>query len=191
MISYYLYENYPTNRVTIHASDCGFCNDGNGRHGEPATANGKWHGPYSDIFTAKSISERLMRPVAVHQCCGLRQERAASTGYVRFSLPEVEENELTLDQLFERKLLELYVELRDTTGYSAKRFLTSVRKNGGVEHAKRALRRPVNLQEGFERLRSAGMLEKSMESHICNSKFSPLFTEWEVREARRRLSEIS
>ena len=188
MLNFYLYENYPTNRVTIHASDCGFCNEGKGKTGESVTPNGKWHGPFADVFTAKAVSEQLRRPIAIHQCCGIRQESGTSHGYVRFSLDDVQESELSLEKLFERRLLELYVDLRDATGYSAKRFLTSVRKNGGVEHAKRALRRPANLQEGFQRLKQAGMLNNSMEAHICSHEFSSLFTDWEIREAKQRLS---
>ena len=65
---FYLYENYPTNCVTLHYGGCGFCNDGRGRRGERATVNGHWSGPYSTLAAAEASAKRTGRPWRTHGC---------------------------------------------------------------------------------------------------------------------------
>ena len=117
-----------------------------------------------------------------------RVRESTSKSYQRFQVPAAAEANLSLEDLFTRRLQQLYVILRDQGGYSAKRFLTSVNKNGGVEHAKRSLRRQVELQAGFDMLRQLEMLDQSMEAHVINPQFQSLFTAAEIAEARRRLA---
>jgi hypothetical protein len=94
---------------------------------------------------------------------------------------------LRLDELFDRRMKQIYVTLRDETGYAATRFLTAVHRHGGVEHAKRSLRRSVSMQSGFEKLKSEGRLHQTMEAHVADPKFRTLFTPSEIAEAHRRL----
>ncbi len=44
-MSYWVYEDDPTNRVRIHKAECVYCNDGQGIKGARLTDN-RWHGPY-------------------------------------------------------------------------------------------------------------------------------------------------
>ena len=51
---YWVYENYPNNKVVVHRSKCSYCNDGRGMRGTGNTKNGVWHGPYTDSCSARS-----------------------------------------------------------------------------------------------------------------------------------------
>jgi len=111
----------------------------------------------------------------------------AASSFQRFPLDEVDESTLTVEELFHRRMLQIYVTLRDETGYSARRFLTAVRKRGGVGHAKSALARHAATQTGLEKLREMGRLHQTMEWHVLLPEFAGLFTPEERAEARRRL----
>ena len=195
---YWIYENYPTNRSTIHDATCAFCNHGMGRRaGTASQANGKWHGPYGELDHATTAAALLGRPTRTHVCRpqsiehttpAKPLESVAISPYKRFQLEPIDESTLSLPDLFHRRMLQIYVSLRDEVGYCATRFLTSVRRHGGVQHAKRSLQRPIQMQTGFERLREEGRLHQTMEAHVCDAQFRDLFTPTEVAEARRRLS---
>lgn len=196
---FWVYENYPNNFVTIHEANCSFCNNGQGKKIEgKSSLYGSWHGPFNSIGLAIDTANNLARPAKTHSCCSIfvspsslnNQSNPSGQGtkpYHRFQVPAVDESTLSLEDLFTRRLLQLYVILRDQGGYSAKRFLTSVNKNGGVEHAKRSLRRQVELQAGFDMLKQLDMLYMSMEAHVIEAQFEPLFTPSEIYEANRRL----
>ena len=66
--AYYMYENYPTDRATVHAASCGFCNDGRGRKGQPVTPNGMWHGPFSTKGAAEEAARQTGRSSSSHRC---------------------------------------------------------------------------------------------------------------------------
>lgn len=184
---YWVYENSPTNRVTVHASECGFCNDGKGRKPDKIVKENIWHGPFEDELSATLFARRTGRPHAVHRCCTHPTPPTKSGSVQRFQLPVVDESTMSPADLFHHRMLEIYVRLRDEIGYSAIRFLRSVREHGGVEHAKRALRRPVAMQTGLQRLKDEGYAGLSMESYVIEPQFASLFTEWEICEARKRL----
>ena len=44
-MSYWVYENDPTNKAMVHEDSCGFCNYGEGVRGG-SLDNGRWHGPF-------------------------------------------------------------------------------------------------------------------------------------------------
>lgn len=195
---FWIYENFPNNQVTVHEANCGFCNSGQGKDlAGKSKLNGIWHGPLDTIGVAIDLANGLGRPVRAHSCCpifttGSSQSHRSGAGtktYSRFEVEAADESTLSLEELFERRLLQLYVVLRDHGGYSAVRFLNSVRRNGGVEHAKRSLRRQVDLQAGFDMLKQLDMLDMSMEAQVIDPKFDPLFTPSEIYEANRRLRE--
>ncbi len=350
-MDYWVYENFPTNQATIHAADCGFCNNGQGKDlPGKSSHNGTWHGPFPTLDDALRASSQLKKPVRTHSCANdqkmivigranapyntgprlqpsnkqtvgealetlrgplstyvhytlkakyadkwldriapgdavdvprlcvtiisewedtyqfilprhgknlchdvrkarnkwahefdipyddaylalvaiqrlletinspaaaldvekskldlmrghvigsphqssqrIREApaRPAYSAYKRFEVPPADESTLSLEDLFTRRLLQLYVILRDQGGYSAKRFLTSVRKNGGVKHVKTSLRKQVKDQKGFEILKQLDMLGQSMEAHVIDVQFQSLFTPSELAEARRRLT---
>ena len=186
-MSYYVYEDAPTNRATVHVGTCGFCRDGQGtaRRKRPSS-EWSWSLPYASQDEARRHAAATGRPVFVHRCCGEDAATPVSASYKRYEVPNVDEATLSLDQLFERRLRQLYVWLREEHGYRATRFLQSINRHGGVEHAKRALRRPLVSQQGFDFLHEVRH-EKSMEAHVCDPQFASLFTAWEIAEARQRL----
>jgi hypothetical protein len=214
-VAYWVYENIPTNHATVHDGACGFCNDGRGVKAERIVKENKWHGPFEEEHEAFLFGQGLGRQLTVHTCCphpirgtGHRRAphpssfpgtepgtprsplppgRGAPAGTDRFQLDDVDESAFSAEELFHRRMLQIYVTLRDETGYSARRFLTAVRKHGGVGHAKSALARHAATQTGLEKLREMGRLHQTMEWHVLMPEFAGLFTPAERAEARRRL----
>jgi hypothetical protein len=188
-MSFWIYENFPSRRTTIHEGSCGFCHEGKGKaQPRKGDANGKWHGPIVDLEKAVQAAALLKREHSVHSCCRKNARLAAQVPYKRFAIESVDERSLSLEQLFTLRMEQIYVTLRDEIDYKATRFLTSVHRHGGVGHAKRSLRREVQLQAGFERLRDEGRLHQSMEASVVDPQYQTLFTPAEIAEARRRLS---
>lgn len=187
---FWIYEDLPTNRCSIHAGDCGFCNHGTGtKRKKKSAGSGHWHGPFETLESAQDRVAEIDRPLGIHICCGAKVS-VPSQPYERFLLEPIDEATASLDQVFHQRMLEIYVALRDEIDYKATRFFTAVRKHGGVAHAKRSLRRPVQMQEGFQRLAREGRLHQSMEACVCDPKFRTLFTPGEIAEARRRLNRM-
>ena len=60
---------------------------------------------------------------------------------------------------------------------------------GAVEATKRLLA-TQEIQTGLMRLWELKSLDKSMEALVIQDRFCPLFTEFEIAEARRRLDEL-
>lgn len=186
---FWVYEDAVTNHVTVHESTCGFCNEGKGtRRANKSNVSVNWNGPYHVLESAEQVAKGLNRPWKLHSCCGGSTAKSPSQTFKKFQLEEVDKSKLSLEELFHRRMLEIYVGLRDETGYVAIRFLGAVRRHGGVEYAKQALRRPVNMQGGFQKLREEGRLNMSMEYFVSQPEFSSLFTDREIVEARRRLN---
>ena len=75
--------------------------------------------------------------------------------------------------------------LGEETGYWEQRFLQSVRRNGGVEAARR-LNKPQP-SEGLETLRKIRRLDISVEAYVLRPEYAALFTENEREVARQRL----
>ena len=44
-MTYWVYEDDPTNRVRVHRATCGYCNNGKGMKGSRLPDN-RWHGPF-------------------------------------------------------------------------------------------------------------------------------------------------
>jgi hypothetical protein len=188
-MGFWVYEDAITNHATVHEAGCGFCNDGKGtRRANKADVSMKWNGPFELLNSAVEFASSLNRNVKVHTCCGASRSESASQGFKKFQIEDLDESAMSLEEIFHRRMLQIYVRLRDETGYVAIRFLGAVRRHGGVEYAKQALRRPVNMQGGFHMLREEGRLDMSMEHFVSQPEFSALFTEREIMEARRRLS---
>ncbi len=77
-------------------------------------------------------------------------------------------------------------------GYVATYFLQMLEEYGGLETAKRLLRKPEP-QEGLHKLWELGLLQESMEAVVLKEKYKPLFEKEEfdyLREAHRRLEEL-
>lgn len=87
---------------------------------------------------------------------------------------------------FDTAMLELYETWRREIRYSANRFRQMVDRRGGVETARRLLKKP-DVSSGFTKLEEAGRLELTMEYLILQPEFTLLFTFEERGIARGRL----
>ena len=94
----------------------------------------------------------------------------------------------SLEQDFHHAMLAIY-ETEKGYGYYATYFKQMLDQYGGVEAAKRLLA-THEAQQGLFRLWELGHLGNSVEAHVIDDKYRPLFTEAEVEEARRRLEEL-
>lgn len=73
-------------------------------------------------------------------------------------------------------------------GYFPHYFMQMVGQYGGVETAKRLLAKN-DTQSGLTRLWELNLLDQSMEAHVLQPRFQCLFTEEELAEARKRLTD--
>ncbi len=87
---------------------------------------------------------------------------------------------------FDEAMLEVYAAAMREVRYAARRFLAMVRRHGGLETAKRLLKKP-GASKGFIRLAEAGKLELTMEYQVLTPTFSRLFSDDERNAARQRL----
>ena len=94
---------------------------------------------------------------------------------------------MTTDSEFQDEMVSLYQRTGQAFGYWPSRFLSSVRKSGGLAVAKKLLV-PERVSTGFDRLVEAGRADLSVESIAVSERYSHLFTQEELHEARRRLS---
>jgi hypothetical protein len=55
-MNYWTYENWRArgHRAMVHAGSCAFCNHGKGLAGGTRADNGKWHGPFDSLTSAKA-----------------------------------------------------------------------------------------------------------------------------------------
>jgi 5-methylcytosine-specific restriction protein A len=92
-----------------------------------------------------------------------------------------------LEQRFEQEMVEtVYRAAGRETGYWAGYFLRSVKAHGGVDAARRLLRKP-GLSRGLLKLASLDRLDLAMESVVLREEFRGLFTEEERAMAERHL----
>ena len=88
---------------------------------------------------------------------------------------------------FDQAMLDIYELAGRQTGYWANYFLRSVRKDGGLEAARKLLWKD-GTSEGFERLKAEHRLDLSMEALMLRPEFRELFTAAELARAAERLS---
>jgi len=93
-----------------------------------------------------------------------------------------------LDDEFHHAMMAIYEREKDY-GYYATYFRQMLDQYGGVEAARRLLAER-EVQQGLMTLWEMGHLDNSVEAHVIQSRFQPLFTEAEIAEARRRLAEL-
>lgn len=91
---------------------------------------------------------------------------------------------------FNEEMENLYQVVGKATGYWANYYLKSVRKNGGLTHAKKALSKKDTAQDGFQKLIEVGRPDLSIEATVVKEDYVELFTAEEINEAKRRLSTV-
>lgn len=99
-----------------------------------------------------------------------------------------EHERVTLEAQFHQAMVRLYETAKRDLDYNATYFLRMVSDHGGVEAAHRLLSTDKP-SEGFTTLWEAGRLDLSVEAHILDPEYEPLFTDAERRTARKRLEQ--
>lgn len=99
---------------------------------------------------------------------------------------------LSLRDEFTQAMLDNYSRAGRETGYWGHYFLRSVRKQGGLETARRMLAKAGNAgkTKGFLALLQAGRPDLSVEAVVLSDQFQSLFTKAELTTARTRLAEF-
>lgn len=93
-----------------------------------------------------------------------------------------------LERQFTAGMYEAYRFLARTINYRAIWFLDMLTQQGGIPAARQLLY-GKDATYGLERLREAGMLDRSVEAWILEPRFTGLFTDDEREKARYRLVE--
>lgn len=94
------------------------------------------------------------------------------------------------EEKFNQEMLDLYQVVGKATGYWANYYLRSVRKHGGLVHAKKALAKRDDAQDGFKRLIKVGRPDLSVEATVLKDEYRSLFTDDELEEAQRRINTV-
>ncbi len=94
-----------------------------------------------------------------------------------------------LQQQFQERMRQIYDQAKDECGYTATRFIQMVNTDGGLATAKKLLA-ANGYSEGLTRLWEAKRLDISMEATILQEPWRQLFTESELKLARRKLQEL-
>ena len=92
-----------------------------------------------------------------------------------------------LEGLFHRAMIGIYERAKSETGYVATRFIQMVSERGGLEAARHLLA-TSSVSEGFSALREKKRLDLTVEAHVLQPQFRPLFTTSELAVARQRLT---
>jgi 5-methylcytosine-specific restriction enzyme A len=87
---------------------------------------------------------------------------------------------------FHQAMIDIYSLAGRATGYWANYFLRSVRKDGGLNTARKLLWKS-GTSAGFERLQAEHRLDLSMEALMLKPEFRGLFSEVELAMASERL----
>ena len=95
---------------------------------------------------------------------------------------------MSLETEFHAAMVKIYETAKRELNYNATYFLGMVSDHGGVEAAHHLLATDKP-SDGFTTLWSAGRLDLSVEAHVLDRHFEPLFTEAERRTARLRLEQ--
>lgn len=96
-----------------------------------------------------------------------------------------------LKVLFHEEMLSLHTKIGRATGYWPNRFLQKVRRAGGLPAAKEWLQPEKGLSRGLQRLARENRIDLSMEALVIREPWKQLFTDEEIKEAKRRLAAVS
>ena len=100
---------------------------------------------------------------------------------------------MSMESKLHQEMIEMFTIAGKETGYWGRYFLRSVKKNGGLQTAKKMLSKRLenpSEQKGFQALIEAGRPDLSLESLILQPRFRDLFTSYELDEAKRRLASV-
>lgn len=95
---------------------------------------------------------------------------------------------MTLEREFDQHLHQIG-EATKKHNYTLTYFLRMLEEHGGLETAKRLLKKS-DAQQVLFTLWELGLLKESVEAAVISENFQPLFTKEEILEARRRIEEL-
>jgi hypothetical protein len=96
-----------------------------------------------------------------------------------------------LEPEFHEEMVLIFHKSEKATGYWPRRILQKVRKVGGLQAAREWLGPGKDLSPGLQRLAKEKRIDLSMEALVLKEPWSQLFTEDEIKQARRRLAAAS
>ena len=91
-----------------------------------------------------------------------------------------------LEIQFHQRMLQIYEQAKSECGYTARRFHTMVTNHGGLQAAKTLLN-SATYSEGLTRLWEEHRLDISMEATVLKSPWRKLFTDEDLKAARKKL----
>ena len=94
-----------------------------------------------------------------------------------------------LESAFDEAMRNIYQSALSECRYRATRFLQMVEQYGGVSAAKQLLHSPGH-PEGLTKLWELRRLDLSMEALVLKDPWKTLFTEEDIRIARKRLKDL-
>lgn len=92
---------------------------------------------------------------------------------------------------FHEEMVSIFRKSGEATGYWPRRFLQKVRKGGGLQAAREWLSPGKDLSPGLQRLAKERRIDLSMEALVLKEPWSQLFTEAEIKQAKRHLAAAS
>jgi len=96
-----------------------------------------------------------------------------------------------LEAEFHEEMVSIFRKSGEATGYWPRRFLQKVRRVGGLQAAREWLNPGTGLSPGLQRLAKEKRIDLSMEALVLKEPWSQLFTEDEIKQAKRRLAAAS
>lgn len=94
-----------------------------------------------------------------------------------------------LETEFEQAMHDTYDRAKREVGYQANRFLEMLHERGGVRTAHDLLASKGG-SDGFTKLWELHRLDLSVEALVLKDRWSPLFSDTEKKEARKRLDDV-
>ncbi|MEW6265363.1 MAG: HNH endonuclease [Thermodesulfobacteriota bacterium] len=101
--------------------------------------------------------------------------------------------EMNMESQLHQEMIDMFYISGNETGYWGRYFLRSVKKNGGLQTAKKMLSKRLenpSKQKGFQALIEVGRPDLSLESLVLQPRFRDLFSPDELDEAKRRLESV-
>jgi hypothetical protein len=92
-----------------------------------------------------------------------------------------------LEMKFDEAMRNIYRAAQSECGYTATRFMQMIQTHGGLVTAKRLLA-STTFPSGLSQLAECGCLHLSMEALVLDEQWSELFTDAELKLAKRRLT---
>lgn len=95
-----------------------------------------------------------------------------------------------LEKEFEYEMRQIYEKAKNECNYRPTRYLQMLDRYGGLRTAKKLLATD-RIHEGLTRLYCLGRLDLTVEKLVLNEKYRILFSEGELKRAKRKLNGLN